>query len=257
MDKQTSLMPDETRSEVLLRTTLQEHTSQLDLNTAWATVVERLPMENRGQHKEKGKVLPLRSGQRRWRTVPGMVVAVLLAVCLMGAGIAGASFVWGGWEGTLVNADQYQNIGQQQTANGVTITVTKVYADRGRTIIAYDLQGPANWLKRYHSINTGTGRLLSQYREEPREAYSTCTDLSHYRFPMHCIAFYAPFHPSTGVTSLTVNWNVTKLILYKPDVAGEDILYGNWHFQFSIPFHWQNHKPGNPYIGLPQPALKD
>ncbi len=252
MEKQTSSTPNGTRSETLLRTTLQEYTSQLDLHSAWTTVAERLPMEKHlVQQDGKRKGVPFHFRQRRWRTIPVMVAAVMLAVCLMGAGIATAyTPFWKLVSGSgFGDASQYQKVDQQQQSNGVKITVTNAYADKGRTIIGFDISGPSAWSQPYTSISLKTFVLKDQGESLVQPTYNTiCTTLS--KVPVHCVAVLPPFHPVSGTTNLAITWNITALSLTNPvnHVRESNVFSGNWHFQFLVPFHWQNHNSQGPQV---------
>lgn len=246
MRKYSSSTPNEA-SEELLRTTLQEHTSPIDLNSTWATVAERLALQDR-QVRHSTKLLSLlsrpRFSGRRWRTMPVMVAVVMLAVFLMGASAVVADSVGGKAlkEEILTKlgfppANQFQHIGQKQLSAGVTITLEDVDATSDRTIIYLSARLSPSLLKSYVGIFPNSFDFVVNGVKEKltlEKVLSCNVDLRNHN--EGCEFVLSPLHSSTPTKTFNVTWNLTEVILsvtsttHKPPT----ILHGHWHFQFTL-----------------------
>ena len=183
------------------------------------------------------------------RLRPGLLLgaAVMLLLALTAAGM------YAGWWNTVFggNAQVYQSIEQQQTDQGVTITIRKVYADEGRTIIVYDITiDPAVDFIIDNDALTGSApqkssTLLGTSCSAPDQGVK------------HCYAISSAFLVPSGEQTLRLTWDIPHLLVLVRDphthvLAGRNLvratdgvqtdlfLVGNWHFSFSVPFHHEN-----------------
>ena len=76
------------------------------------------------------------------------------------------------WNPRFGSPDLYQTINQHQTSLDVTITVTKAYADEGRTIIAYTLSAPGTT----KHLLVGAFDLTSPTPQKPEVLFATECD---------------------------------------------------------------------------------
>jgi hypothetical protein len=219
---------------------------------------ELIHMNNTMQNAPEAEAIPP-TGQpalfsRKVRTQRGRLrmglwlgAAVLLLLALTAAGTSSGwwNAVFGG------NVLVYQDIGQQQTNQGVTITIRKVYADEGRTIIVYDITAdPAVDFIIDNDTLTGSApqksaTLLGTSCSAPDQGVK------------HCYAISPAFLVPSGEQTLRLTWDIPHLLVIVRDshthvLAGRDLvrgldgvqtdlfLVGNWHFSFSVPFHHEN-----------------
>ncbi len=248
--RQTSALhnTNETAEEALLGATLHDHAPAIvDIDRRWTAVAERLSSRNQYTHGVKSSRFQLlHNGQhnsRQWRII-GLAAIAVFSTLLMGAGIVGYYF-WGGPFGDpgikqIGDQHLYQDIQQQQQSNQVTITVTKAYADTGRTLIAYDLQLPASVAQHYNNIVIGSFSVKDQQGEELTATNTQCTGLIHDGSPMHCLITLLPFHPKASVTQLTVTVDIMNVYLIQANNPGTEIRTGAWHFRFVLVFHRYN-----------------
>jgi hypothetical protein len=172
----------------------------------------------------------------------------------MGAGVTGGYFVF--QKARQVDQEQlYTTIGQQRTAQGVSITVRKAYADAGSSIIAYRIQVAPNLAQRYDQVYVTSYVLTDQFGDEPRSANIECD-----RAPFldvgfaggtDCVADVAPFPVASGTSQLTLSFTVRKVVLMHSGQTADDTLTDSWSFTFTIPYHQTSLGPGGPYA---QPA---
>lgn len=166
-----------------------------------------------------------------------LVATAALALALMAAGTFN-----GWWNPLFGNADLYQSIGQQQSSQGVTITVTKVYADEGRTIIAFDMSS-ANANKNYL---IGTYNLSSSIPQKQDVLSATQCDAPQSGVS-HCYMVQSAFLVPANATTLPLTLDVQQLV---QSGNGNGVLSGRWHFSFTVPFHHENrHDIPNPIHG--------
>lgn len=243
--------------ENLLRTTLHEHAPIVtDSEPSWRMLTAQLPFHTlknpvtRPNSQLSGWLA--RSSTRRWKSIPVVAAIAVLSILLLGAGVTGGLYFWGGAfgdSGLRVIGDQhlYTNIGQKQVADQVTVTVTKAYADAGRTLIAYDLQIPSNLAQHTQTLLVGSDSLTDTLGEEPQGGDIQCTAFQQNGSPVHCLMTLPPFHPATGVSHLTIIWNITAIYIWSSKSTHNDVLSGPWHFQFALPFTQANHGSGGPY----------
>lgn len=172
---------------------------------------------------------------RRWRLSLLAAVAIF-ALILTGAGIA--NWLWNPLFGS---PDLYQTINQQQTDKGVTIKVTRVYADEGRTVIAYDISAPGT-SKDYLA---GAFDLTSPTPQKEEAMSATECDAPEHGIT-HCYMLQPAFLVPAGVNTLSLTWEVTQVI----ERGSSGTIAGVWHFSFTVPFHHENrHDLPNPIHG--------
>ncbi len=265
---QTSPFPPQTETpdETFLRLALQAHAPKaIDVESAWSRVAEQITSTGQISKRPKSRWLRFlgasgRQHAERWRRAWITAAVVALSLLFIGAGFAGGRlYFWGGPFGDpgiqLIGDEHlYQDIEQQQQVHQVTITVTKAYADTGRTLIAYDLQVPASIAQRYNSVFVASYSLTDQEGEEPAGGNTECTAFPHDGSPMHCLIMAPAFHPAAGVSQLTITLDIIEVYLIRADSTGTtDTLSGPWRFQFTLPMHQQNLGTGGPYA---QPTQK-
>src|SRR5258708_1136643 len=174
-----------------------------------------------------------------------MVTLAMLAVVLTAAG-----FAW--WNAIFGNPDQYQTVNQIQTSVGITIKVTKIYADEGRTIIAYDIYSATNnQSKQFYP----TDYDLTSPTPQKLEALSATECDAPQAGIVHCYMLVPPFQLPVGEHTIHITWDIKQVIVVQP---GEKVqpppLSGHWHFEFMVPFHHLNNQQlpdpihGNEYI---------
>lgn len=241
----------ETAQEIALRATLQEHAPDaIEHERAWMAVRDRLPVAALAGTKNTGRrQFSPTTARRWWRKTPVLVALAVFAFVLMGA--ASGIYFWGGPfgdPGIQLIGDQhlYSDIGQKLQIEQVTITVTKAYADMGRTLIAYDVQIPASLASKYGNVVILSFSVKDQSGEEAGGTYTECTAMPRDGSPMHCLMTLAAFHPAASVSRLVIIWEIDKIALNPPGSASAEIHTGNWRFQFALPFHRVNHGSGGP-----------
>lgn len=184
-------------------------------------------------------------GRLRLGLLLGAAILLLLTLTAAGTYTGWWNIVFGG------NVQVYQNIEQQQTNQGVTITVRKVYADEGRTIIVYDITtDPAVDFIVDNDALTGSApqksaTLLGISCSAPDQGVK------------HCYATSPSFLVPPGEQTLQLTWDISHLLVAFRDphthtLAGRNLvkgidgdptdlfLVGPWHFSFSVPFHHEN-----------------
>jgi hypothetical protein len=163
---------------------------------------------------------------------PALLVA---AVVLVMAVFTAAGVGW--WSGRFGSPDLYSAVSQQQTHLGVTIRVTRVYADQGRTIIAYDTFSHDK-SKQYFADAI---QLIGSAPQRPEAMGLTFGDA-----PVDGVThFYiveAPFVVPANVATLVLTLDIGSVIVTTPgqSTQGSSLLAGPWHFSFTVPFHHVN-----------------
>lgn len=241
--------PQEKNLETGLQDVLHEHTSDVDLAHVWSRMAPLLSMSS--SQSERG--LAPKGHLLRWKPLPMAAMIAIICLLLLGAGGVSAYGFWWRWASPNVygNPAQYTVMNQSQTANGLKVTVTRAYADVDRTIIVFDVTGPASWEQAYVGM---APQSLSLKNQETGASYSTrynvvCSEIVHDGFPVHCIATFPALPPKAGTKTLTLVWDINGFALSGTSTSTP--YAGQWHFQLTIPFLWQNHNPGQPQI---QPA---
>src|SRR5262249_58726478 len=86
---------------------------------------------------------PPSNPSRRRRFSPVKTLALVATLLLTVGVLAAAGFGLGWWPPLLGDPAQYTTIGQEQTVNGVTVRLLRVYLDQGRSIVVYDILSPS------------------------------------------------------------------------------------------------------------------
>jgi hypothetical protein len=267
----------ETMQERLLRDAFQQHANvPTDVDQAWMQIAQRMPElhTQAGQvrfpfwlsHKQPRKA-------RRMRRLSMVASLALVAVLLMGAGVATGltplpfgnilkSFLSSFFP--HISTSQFQTIKEQQSSNGVTITLENAYASIDRTIIAFTLQispdlsddaGGFAQPGSYTFVVNGQKETLTN-----KDVSECLGDLGKGHFNEYCIVVLKPMRVPASTKQLTVLWNITSISITLPVVRSPShsklvhVSYhkfsGHWSFHFTLPFHHQNLDPGKP----PQPT---
>src|SRR5262249_53007231 len=134
----------------------------------------------------------------------------------------------------------YQTIQQEQTDQGVTVVVTKVYADEGRTVIAYDTYAVNHDQSRQFTPNYDDIQGSAPEKQEPVGVIfgdALTGGVTH--FYKVIPAFEVPAQTHT----LTITWDIQQMIVVQPGTEARlPALSGHWHFSFTVPFHHENNR---------------
>jgi hypothetical protein len=229
----------ETSEEALLRATFQEHApADVALDTAWAAVARRLSAARAPERTPR----LLRRLQRKV-ALPLAAAALALAVVLGAAGYAAAQDPFSLHDPGMLMitiGHLYQDIGQRQEADGVTITVTRAYADEGRTVIEYTLKLAPHLAQRYNSASLGSwleteGHGLQTTGET---GFLSCTGLPAGGGPESCVMVHGPYQPGAAIHHLDLTLEVSAVYLINRE--GTATQTGPWRFHFSLPYHRTN-----------------
>lgn len=215
------------------------------MNNTMQNTLEAEVIPSTGQPALFSRKVRTRRSKLRLGLWLGAAVLLLLALTAAGTSSGWWNAVFGG------NVLVYQDIGQQQTNQGVTIMIRKVYADEGRTIIVYDITtDPAVDFIIDNDTLTGSApqksaTLLGTSCSAPDQGVK------------HCYAISPAFLVPSGEQTLRLTWDIPHLLVNVRDphthvlvgrnlVRGLDgvqadlFLVGNWHFSFSVPFHHES-----------------
>ncbi|GCE03972.1 DUF4179 domain-containing protein [Dictyobacter aurantiacus] len=269
--------------EDLLRVTLTAHTLQsIDLEADWQTVAQRMTaLEGRVSAATHPRLLAARSFRPTRRRHIWPILAAVAALLLVAFGIvtAGPFFHLFGENNNVVYA--FADVSQSQQSQGITINVTKGYVDPSRIYIEYNVQLPATLSKGYqHATAIGiTKNPYMQVKSFPtvdRNGHPTggqslmglgvCDDSWQGSGPAPCINIVGgdiehhlkgndtlgnnnvvKFRVPAAVNNLTFTWDVKEVQLSGPSYQHGMTIHGNWHFQFTLPFHHQPHDPILPF----------
>jgi len=161
----------------------------------------------------------------KWRII--LIAASLTFLVILTA----ASVISGWWNPRFGDPNLYQTLGQQRVSQGITIKVTKAYADEGRTIIAYDISsqnpGQSVLVMAYDltSVTPQNHEILTNIEcDAPQSGLS------------HCYMIQPSFRVPAGINKLDLDWNVTQVMIN----GKRSFIAGTWHFAFSVPFHHEN-----------------
>lgn len=155
--------------------------------------------------------------------------AILMLVALTAAGLA-----W--WNTLFGNPDLYQAIYQSQSQHGITITVTRVYSDEGRTVIAYDIKTTTAEQRAF----TGSYALRGSVAQRQEVLHTTQCDASTNGL-QHCYMIEPAFLVPESVNQLTLTWDINTIIVTGGAKTSPQIA-GHWHFSFTVPFHHTNNR---------------
>jgi hypothetical protein len=210
------------------------------LSHAVLTVGER---KTPAMSQQSGPALmtPPPSGATRRRQFSPVKTLALVATLLVTFGVlTAAGFGLGWWPPLLGDPAQYTAIGQEQTVNGVTARLLKVYLDQGRSIVVYDILSPSAD-QRY--VDGGTS-LTSAYPQKSPGALPgggvVKIDQNKARLT-HEYTVYHPFVTPADVSTLTVTWKIEVIQPNEtlPKTAPQPL---SFTFTFTAPFHQVNNQ---------------
>ena len=178
------------------------------------------------------------SSQKR-RTPLKAFFMVAAAIFLLALTAGGVGYSW--WNATFGNPDLYQTVQQQQTDHGVTVVVTKVYADDGRTVIAYDTFAANHAQNQQFIIDDYSVQGSAPAKQEGplQVTYGDALQDGVSHFYMVDPAFLVP----ANVNTVTITLDIGRVLVNQPGQANQGKIpdiRGHWHFSFTVPFHHEN-----------------
>jgi len=199
---------------------------------------------------------PARRATRRrlsWRAMALTgLAAVLVVAALVGAGY-GAAVYFGlpapftTHELQLIgDAHLYSAINQTQTQQGASVTIDKAYADQGATYIEYHSNGVTSATRDANDFIWASFDVTDQFGEEPTGGTTECLEGPGNGGAQRCLLSMGPFHPATGVSTLTLTITIHSMFVQKAGSAHMLTLHGDWRFHFTLPFHHKNLGSGGP-----------
>lgn len=174
--------------------------------------------------------------RQHWQKRAGLgLLAAVVLVALTAA--AGLNYGW--WNLSFGDYNLYQNIQQQQTDQGVTVVVTRAYADEGRTVIAYDTFAANHDQSRQffpdHYVLQGS---VPARHNSLDETFGDSMQQGVTHFYMVLPAFQVP----ANMNSIMVTWDIGRMLVSQPGKGSVPTLSGHWHFSFTVPFHHTNNQ---------------
>jgi HEAT repeat protein len=187
---------------------------------------------------------PSSATRRRWYS-PVKALALVATLLVTVGVLTAAGFGLGWWPSLLGDPAQYTTIGQEQTVNGVTVRLLKVYLDQGRSIVVYDILSPSAD-QRY--VDGGT-TLTSAYPHKNPGALpggGVVKIDQHDARLTHEFTTYHPFATPADISTLAVTWTIEVAQPNEtlPKTAPQSL---SFTFTFTAPFHQVN----NQQIGDP------
>ncbi len=185
------------------------------------------------------------AARKKWFQRVRLLALAGILIVVLGA-LTAASFGFGWWDPLLGSPNLYTTINQQQTYQGVTIEITQVYADEGRTIVAYRAFS-GNSTKQYYLNNFNLTGSAQQKQETLLATYGNTG--SHFYYLVQ-----SPFLVPANVQKLTLTLTIGHLIVVTTGQGSSPLVTGSWHFTFTVPFHHANNSdirapiPGNTEI---------
>jgi Domain of unknown function (DUF4179) len=227
--------------EALLRATLAEAAPHdIGMDRAWAAFSQRIAAPQTRPTARRGVRI-----RGRLVTLPAIAAALAMAVLLMGAGFAFWAGPFQGSELNLIGQQHlYTEINQSQTAGGLTITVTNVYADEGRTLIAYTINPSDDLRSHYNGVIVASYDLVDQTGHEPQGAAIQCTELQTDGGPIYCLMDLPSFGDGSGVDQLRLTWDIHTVYLTARGSSQTDSESSGWHFSFTLPYLHVNNGSG-------------
>jgi hypothetical protein len=239
-------IPSAAEEEALLRAALAEEApDEVDIERAWEAFSQRIAAPE--AQRASGRGLRIRG---RLVTLPAIAALLALAILLMGASYAFWAGPFRGYDGELQLIGQkhlYTTVNQSRTAGGLTITVTNVYADEGRTFIAYTIDPSAELRQRYDHTIVASYDLVDQAGHAPQGTTVGCTPLPKGGGLVYCL-MDAPSFRATGDT-LTLTWDIHLAYLLRSGSSQTDTDAAGWHFTFTVPYlHVNNGRSAFPQM---------
>lgn len=233
---QYSATPDETIGQTLRRTTPHNRTERISLfmngtQLSPASTDQQVDLNS----QEAVPALPARKRRMPLRLLLVAATAILLLAVLSAAGVE-----YGWWNAAFGNPNLYQTVQQRQTDQGVTVVVTKVYADEGRTVIAYDTYVANHDQNRQFFPDHYDVQGSAPQKQEPLNGvFGDGLKQGVTHFYMVLPAFQVP----AGQNTVTITWDIGRMIVSQPGKnVNEPELEGHWHFSFTVPFHHTNNR---------------
>jgi hypothetical protein len=221
----------------------REHCTRAHDTPSWLSRV--LPFVERKKTAMAVQTDPARTAQpasttARRRAFSPLKAGTLVATLLLALGaLSAAGYSLGWWSPSLGNPAQYTTINQEQTINGVTVRVVKVYLDRGRTVVVYDILSPSA----DHSFVDGGSTITSDYPQRTGALLGggeVQVDKHDLRL-RHQYTVYRPFGVPADVSTLHVTWTLQVFQPNEtlPKVAPQPL---SFTFTFTAPFHQVDNK---------------
>lgn len=174
--------------------------------------------------------MPSRAPRKKLSLGIRLLALVATLVIVLG-GLTAASFGFGWWDPMFGSPSLYTSVNQQRVDHGVTVKITSVYADEGRTIIAYDVFSK-DASKEFYLNNFDLSGSMPQKHEILTGTYGERGN----HFYMLQPAFIVP----ANVNTLTLTLNVGNMMVVTKGQGTTTMLAGTWHFVFTVPFHHMN-----------------
>lgn len=177
---------------------------------------------------------PVGSAPRRRRFSPVKTLALVATLLLTVGILTAASFSLGWWSPRLGDSTQYTALNQEKTSNGVTVRLLRVYLDRGRSVVVYDILSPsAN-----QPYMDGGSTITSDYPQKPAAlpgGGEVQIDSRDARL-RHQYTVYHPFVTPAGISSVTATWTLEVIQVNEtlPKAAPQPL---SFTFTFTAPFH--------------------
>jgi hypothetical protein len=183
---------------------------------------------------------PPSNATRRRRFSPVKTLALVATLLLTIGILTAASFSLGWWPSLLGDPAHYTTIGQEQTVNGVTVRLSRVYLDQGRSIVVYDILSPSAD-QRYVD---GGSTLASAYPQKYPGALpggGLVKIDQHDQRLTHQYTSYHPFVTPANVSTLAVTWKIEVIQPNEtlPKTAPQPL---SFTFTFTAPFHQVNNQ---------------
>ncbi|HEY7416755.1 MAG TPA: DUF4179 domain-containing protein [Ktedonobacteraceae bacterium] len=253
MEKQSLREPEETLQETLLRATLQQHApSTIDLEQSWEKIVPALRTPRKQVSFPQTSLFFLanafwqQQGEKRSLRHPRILVAAIaVLIVLIGVGV---TFPITSRLGGNQVAHAYTQVNQTQQDQNIKVTLLNAYASYSGTSLVTTVQ-----------IGNERGHLVVpsgtlRYQEENLGISSGSVFVAHVSHPNLSCQFYnyLAAHPPVDAQTVTLIWHVDQINIGQFPLAHNpgQIIYGNWTFQFTIPFHHDNFSP-DPSVNSP------
>jgi hypothetical protein len=191
------------------------------------------------QQPDSALMTPPPSSATRRRFSPVKTLALVATLLVTVGVLTAAGFGLGWWSPLLGDPAQYTTIGQEQTVNGVTVRLLRVYLDKGRSIVVYDILSPSAD-QRY--VDGGT-TLTSDYPQKPGAlpGGGLVKIDQHDARLTHQYTTYHPFAAPTHVSTLAVTWKIDVIQPNEtlPKTAPQPL---SFTFIFTAPYHQVNNQ---------------
>lgn len=237
--------------EQALRDLYYQHAPEhVESEHAWAAIAPRLALQSAGARQKRGLRLwaPRPSGERRGRRAGLGVAAALVALplLLMGAGLAKEQLMAldPGMQ-RIADEHLYREVGQSQTQDGVTITVTAAYADEGRSVFYYHIQLSPALARQYQRADIGSWDFTDGQVNTPTQSpnvsggLGTCAPWDIATRSASCYMIDGPFTAGATASQITLILAISRVYLTSRESGSREIR-GLWRFQFAIPYHHNN-----------------